>query len=174
MDHALAAVEEIIRSDPSSPPRICWETNGNMARSSLRQAAIFSRQTGGVVKFDLKAHSDRLHRALTGTSSKPTRANFQRLVEWSSDWPHQTPVVASSLLIPGYVDVPEITKIARFIAGLSADIPYSLLGFTPQYAMSDLPPTSVAHAERCLNAARAEGLTCVHLGNCHLLQPGDY
>jgi pyruvate formate lyase activating enzyme len=174
MEHALAASEEILRARPSSPPRICWETNGNMAEDSLRRAVELSHQTGGVIKIDLKAHSDRLHRALTGASSGPTRSNFRRLVEWTSSWHHETPVVASSLLIPGYIDTEEIAGIARFIAGLSPKIPYSLLGFAPHYAMSDLPPTSIGHAERCLNAARAEGLTCVHLGNRLLLQPGDY
>ena len=174
IEHALSTGQEILLAAPVSPPRICWETNGNMAASSLKRAVALSRQTGGIIKFDLKTDSERLHRVLTGASSRPTRANFRRLVKWASNWSHDTPVVASSLLMPGYVDTQEIAGIARFIADISVDIPYSLLGFAPQYAMSDLPPTSIGHAERCLEAARAEGLKRVHVGNRHLLQAGDY
>ena len=78
-------------------------------------------------------------------------------------------VVASTLLVPGYVDVKEVSEIASFIASLDPAIPYALLGFHPHFYMPDLPCTSVRHAEEAEAAARAAGLTNVRIGNRHLL-----
>jgi len=76
-------------------------------------------------------------------------------------------------LVPGYVDPAEVGRIARFIAEINPDIPYSLLAFYPQFFLSDLPTTSRGHAESALAEARAAGLTRVRIGNEHLLGP-DY
>lgn len=70
----------------------------------------------------------------------------------------------------GYVDVIEVANIARFIASIDIDIPYSLLAFHPQFYMSDLPLTSKTHADECLHAARESGLRNVRIGNVHLLR----
>jgi pyruvate formate lyase activating enzyme len=77
--------------------------------------------------------------------------------------------MASTLLIPGYIDQEEVTDIARYIASLDPEIPYRLLAFFPHFLMENLPTTSRAHAERCLAAARGAGLRHVELGNRHLL-----
>lgn len=79
------------------------------------------------------------------------------------------PLIASTLLVPGYVDEAEVAPLARFIAGLNPDIPYSLLAFYPRFYLQDLPATSRAQAERCRATAEAAGLRRVHLGNAHLL-----
>ena len=78
-------------------------------------------------------------------------------------------LIASTLLVPGYVDEREVGKIAEFIASLNPDIPYSLLGFHPHFYMNDLPRTSQKHAEKCLTAAYRAGLKRVKIGNIHLL-----
>jgi pyruvate formate lyase activating enzyme len=78
-------------------------------------------------------------------------------------------VVASTLLVPGYVDVDEIGRLARFIAEVEPRVPYALLAFAPNFFMSDLPATSIAHAREAEAAARAAGLRDVRLGNIHLL-----
>jgi pyruvate formate lyase activating enzyme len=67
------------------------------------------------------------------------------------------------------VDAAEVGQIARFIAGLNPHIPYALLAFHPHFHMHDLPRTSRRHAQECLEAARAAGLTNVRVGNLHLL-----
>ena len=71
--------------------------------------------------------------------------------------------------MPGYVDAAEVGRIARFIAALNPDIPYSLLGFAPHFYMAELPRTSARHAEEAEAAARSAGLRNVHIGNRHLL-----
>lgn len=63
----------------------------------------------------------------------------------------------------------EIYRIARFIATLDPTIPYSLLGFHPDFYLHDLPRTSVRHAEEAEQAAHAASLVQVHVGNRHVL-----
>lgn len=138
----------------------------------LEQAAELSLTSGGCIKFDLKAWSEELHIALCGVSNRRTLENFRRLVHYVKKRPSPPFLVASTLLVPGYIDKEEVANIAGFIASLDPGIPYALLAFHPQFMMDDLPPTSRRHAEECLEAARAKGLTNVRLGNIHLL--GDY
>jgi len=138
----------------------------------LRQAAELSLNSGGCIKFDLKAWSQELHIALCGVSNKRTLENFRQLAQYVEKRPTLPFLVASTLLIPGYIDGEEISRIAAFIASLGRDIPYALLAFHPRFMMNDLPPTSKRHAQKCLAEARAQGLKNVRLGNIHLL--GDY
>ena len=82
-------------------------------------------------------------------------------------------MIASTLLVPGYVDYQEVGAIAKYISSLSPDIPYSLLAFYPRFYLKDLPTTSRAHALRCQEAARQAGLSRIHIGNVHMLSE-DY
>jgi pyruvate formate lyase activating enzyme len=72
-------------------------------------------------------------------------------------------------LVPGYVDEEEVGSLASFIASLNPEIPYSLLGFHPNFYMDDLPRTSRRQADRCFRAAKEAGLKKVKIGNIHLL-----
>jgi pyruvate formate lyase activating enzyme len=130
--------------------------------------------SGGCIKFDLKAWHETVHIALTGIPNRRTLDNFERVASFINERPEVPLLVASTLLVPGYVDVDEVRKIARFIYRLSPNIPYSLLAFHPDFLMDDLPTTSWEHMRRCYEAAREEGLTTVHIGNRHLLWMGDY
>jgi pyruvate formate lyase activating enzyme len=152
---------------------VCWETAGTSNRRLLDCALQLSRGSGGCIKFDLKAYTEALHIALTGASNRRTLENFARAAEGFDDRPDPPLVVASTLLVPGYVDAAEVGRIARFIARLNPNIPYALLGFAPQFYFSDLPPTSRRHAEAAEAAACDAGLTNVRIGNRHLLS-GDY
>ena len=149
--------------------RICWETNGTMHPRWLRKAMAIALESGGCIKFDLKAWEDGIHRALTGFSNQWTLENFRLAAELSRSRPTPPALVASTLLVPGYVDASEVGALARFIADLNPDIPYSLLAFHPQFYLHDLPVTSREHAEEALAAAKAAGLTRVRIGNVHLL-----
>lgn len=168
MPHALATSRILAERGL----HICWETNGSMNPRLLRQAVGLSLATGGTVKFDLKAWDSRLHLALTGVDNRRTLENFALAAELGRSRPEPPPLVASTLLVPGYVDTEEVRRIARFIAGLDRNIPYVLLAFAPAFLMHDLPCTSSAHAYGALEAAREEGLTRVRIGNRHLLDAG--
>jgi len=136
--------------------------------------AELSLSSGGCIKFDLKAWSEELHIALCGVSNKRTLENFQLLAGYIPKRPSPPFLIASTLLVPGYVDEDEVSRIASFIASLSPEIPYSLLAFHPQFIMDDLPTTSRQHAQRCLGAARRQGLERVRVGNLHLLRDECY
>ncbi|MBA7506606.1 hypothetical protein ES706_05298 [subsurface metagenome] len=167
--HAIRASRLALDQNKGRILRICWETNGSMHPALLRQAAELSFNSGGCIKFDLKTWSEKLHIALCGVSNKRTLENFTLLAEYARKRSVPPFLVASSLLIPGYIDREEISRIAAFIASHSPDIPYALLAFHPQFMMRDLPPTSRRHAEECLAEAKAQGLKRVRLGNIHLL-----
>ncbi|HIE18750.1 TPA: radical SAM protein [Candidatus Bathyarchaeota archaeon] len=149
--------------------RICWETNGNMKKAFAEKAAELSFHSGGVVKFDLKAWDENLHRALCGVSNRATLSNFSMIGERYFEERSEVPILtASTLLIPGYVDAEEVEKIAKFIASINPGIPYTLLAFYPHYRLNDLPTTSRKQALECKKAAEKH-LEKIRIGNVHLL-----
>ena len=172
LPHSIRVARLALQKNQGRILRICWETNGSMHPALLRQAADIALHSGGCIKFDLKAWDEGLHIALCGVSNKRTLENFQLLAEYASKRPSPPFLVASTLLVPGYIDKREISQIAQFISSLNPDIPYSLLAFYPQFMMRDLPTTSRQHAEECLAAAKAQGLKRVRIGNVHLLRDG--
>ncbi|MCK4697130.1 MAG: radical SAM protein [Dehalococcoidia bacterium] len=172
LPHAIRASRLALERNNGRILRICWETNGSMHPALLRQAAELSFNSGGCIKFDLKSWSEELHIALCGVSNKRTLENFTLLADYVKRRLTPPFLVASTLLIPGYIDKEEVSRIAAFISSLSPDIPYALLAFHPRFIMNDLPPTSKRHAQECLAEAKAQGLTNVRLGNINLL--GDY
>ncbi len=149
--------------------RICWETNGTMNPKFRDRMAEISLKTGGCIKFDMKCWDENLNIALSNTSNKQTLENFANLAKRSKERPEPPFLIASTLLIPGYIDTKEVSNIATFISSLNPEIPYSLLAFYPCFEMDDLPTTSWKHAEECIKAAREAGLKKVKIGNAHLL-----
>jgi pyruvate formate lyase activating enzyme len=165
MPHALATASALAERGVT----VCWETAGTMHPRLLNRAVELSLETGGCVKFDLKAHDEMLHIALTGSTNTRTLENFQMATELCRGREEPPPLIASTLLVPGYVDAEEVGRIAEFIRGNDPAIPYSLLAFHPSFELTDLPCTSMAQAQAALKAAKAAGLPRVRLGNIHLL-----
>jgi len=160
---ALSWCDEIIKRGIQI--RVCWETNGSMKGRYLDRMVDVSLKTGGTIKFDLKAWNDNLHRVLTGMPNGRILENFRRAEKSGASRPDLPLLTASTLLIPGYIDVLEISKLSAFIARINPEIPYTLLGFSPLFHMSDLPKGKRDYAESCLRAARDAGLTNVQLEN---------
>jgi pyruvate formate lyase activating enzyme len=153
--------------------RVCYETNGNISKKWLDSIATIISETGGTFKFDIKAVSPDLYRTLTGISNSAMLRNFKELSALKKEREGEF-LVASVLLVPGYVGLSEVRRISQFIAESDATIPTALLGFHPHHAMSDLPRTSRDHAEGALEVAKDEGLTNVRIGNIGLLGINDY
>ncbi|MBM4446857.1 MAG: radical SAM protein [Chloroflexi bacterium] len=170
LPHALRASRLALDRNKGRILRICWETNGSMHPALLKQAAKLSLDSGGCIKFDLKAWDEKLHIALCGVSNKRTLDNFSLLAGYARKRPEPPFLIASTLLIPGYIAEQEVSNIAKFIASLDPNVPYALLAFHPDFLMTDSPTTSLQHAERCLKAAKEAGLCRVQLGNVHLLR----
>lgn len=150
--------------------RICWETNGSMHKAYLRRMIELSLKSGGTIKFDIKAWDQTLHIALTGVSNKRTLENFAYVAEFFSERPAPPLLVASTLIVPGYIDPEEVNKIASFIASFNPLIPYRLLAFYPTFYMNDISVTPENLAYECYEAAKKTGLKNVSIGNVHLLK----
>ncbi len=167
---AIRASKLAVEENKDRILRICWETNGSMHKGLLDEMIKLSLNSGGCIKFDLKAWDENLHKALTGITNRRTLENFSRAGEKISLRKIPPLLIASTLLVPGYIDEDEVRSIARFIASINSDIPYSLLAFYPHFYMSDMPLTQKVLAENCLRVAHEEGLKNVRIGNVHLLR----
>jgi pyruvate formate lyase activating enzyme len=165
MPHALVSARFLAARGVA----VCWETAGQQRAELVDKAVRLSLETGGTLKFDVKAFNEDLHVALTGAGNLRTLHNLERAAARFRERLEPPLVVVSTLMVPGYVMPDEVRRIAQFVATLDPDIPYSLLGFAPQFYAPDLPPTSVRHARESIDAARSAGLTRVHIGNRHLL-----
>jgi pyruvate formate lyase activating enzyme len=171
--HAVKTSQIALKNAHGRILRICWETNGAMQEPFLTMMADLSLKSGGCIKFDLKAWNPGIHYALCGVTNTKTMENFRTLAGWITKRPKPPLLIASTLLVPGYVDEPEVSEIAGFISRLHPEIPYSLLAFYPQFYLNDLPTTSRSHALRCRDAAQKAGLQNVRIGNVHLLAEDD-
>ena len=150
--HAIKASKIAIKSAQDGIMRICWETNGSVQEPYLSMMADLSLNSGGLIKFDLKAWSPEIHHALCGVTNAKTLENFQMLA-YRVDQRLRPPL--------------------RFIADLHPKIPYSLLAFHPRFYLNDLPTTAKSHAFRCREVALDAGLANVHIGNMYLLAEDD-
>jgi pyruvate formate lyase activating enzyme len=71
-----------------------------------------------------------------------------------------------TLVVPGFNDsTEELMDAARYIAGISADIPWHVTAFHPDYKMTDPPPTSVKTLVRAAEIGEEAGLRFVYAGN---------
>jgi len=148
--------------------RICWEWNGCGNRTLVKRAAELSVTSGGIVKFDLKAFNPHLGLALCGVSNQRAYENFERIAHRYFEHSEPPVLTATTLLVPFYVDEQEIEQIAKFIADLNPEIPYSLLVFHPDFCMRDLPITPREQVKRCYETAKRY-LNNVNIGNQQLL-----
>ena len=89
------------------------------------------------------------------------------------DRPDPPLLVISLLLVPLYITLEEVAKVAEFVASLG-NVPMVLLAFYPTWKMADLPPTSRKHAEEAVKVAKEAGVKEVYLENVHLLSDADY
>jgi pyruvate formate lyase activating enzyme len=71
---------------------------------------------------------------------------------------HGTWVEVSTPLIPGVTDT---ERIAAVLAGISTDIPWHLVRFTPAYRMRDQDPTGPQALAEAVDVGRAAGLKYV-------------
>ena len=172
MPHALYASKLMLEKTRGRIFRVCWESNGLMNPNILDKAVELSLISGGNFKFDIKAWTPSVYKALTGVDNKQLFKNIKRAAKRISERRDPPLIIASTLLVPGYVDEEEVRMIAGFLADIDPTIPYRLLAFHPDYLMDDLPPTSRSHMMKCLEVAKKEGLENVSIGNPWLL--GDY
>lgn len=109
---------------------------------------------------DLKAFTDRFYKEVCGARLAPVLDTIKLMKELGV-W-----VEVTTLIIPGWNDDEgELRDIARFIKGVSPDIPWHVSRFWPTYQMTDRPPTPHGTLSRAREIGLEEGLHYVYVGN---------
>ena len=137
-------------------------SNGNATPEVLD----YIRPCVDLYKVDLKSFRDRNYRVLGGTLKNvlATLADLKARRFW---------IEVVTLVVPGFNDSDgELTDIARFLAGLSRDIPWHVTAFHKDYKMTDPDNTPVATLQRAATIGVAEGLRYVYAGNLPGRIPG--
>jgi pyruvate formate lyase activating enzyme len=132
-----------------------YVSNGN----GTEEVIEFIRPYVKLFKVDLKSFRDRAYRSLGGTLERvlDTIAILHRKGLW---------VEIVTLIVPGFNDSrDELRDIARFIAGVSADIPWHVTAFHKDYRMTGPDDTTADLLIRSAAIGREEGLHFVYGGN---------
>jgi len=148
---AVAIFSEAVRAG-----LVCaYISNGNGTEQVLEYIRPYVR----LYKVDLKSFRDRSYRALGGTLHNVLDTVV--LLKAKGFW-----VEIVTLLIPGFNDSDEEVKdIARFLAGVSPDIPWHVTAFHKDYRMTDPDDTPASTLLRAATIGREEGLRFVYAGN---------
>ncbi|MEN8149847.1 MAG: AmmeMemoRadiSam system radical SAM enzyme [Planctomycetota bacterium] len=112
-----------------------------------------------LMKVDLKSFRPESYRELGGVLDH-VLATIESLVD-RRIW-----VEVVTLVVPGFNDGDdELAEIASFLAGLSADLPWHVTAFHPDYRMRDPRATPPETLIRAHDIGRAAGLSYVYPGN---------
>jgi pyruvate formate lyase activating enzyme len=135
--------------------RCVYVSNGNATPEVL--SALKPYLTA--IKIDLKTMQDRQYRQLGGVLENIL--NGIQLAYRLGFW-----VEIVTLIIPNYNDSDaELKDIAQFIASLSADIPWHVTAFHPDYKRTSSPPTPASTLLRAVKIGEEAGLHYVYAGN---------
>ncbi len=132
-----------------------YVSNGNATPRVLE----YVRPWTDLYKVDLKGFDDRHYRDLGGRI-QPILDSI-RLIHSMGFW-----LEVVTLIVPGFNDSDdEFRRIAEFLAGISADIPWHVTAFHSDYKMLDTPSTSAETLMRAFEIGREAGLRFVYAGN---------
>lgn len=130
-------------------------SNGN----ATREVIDYLKPLMSLYKVDLKSFNDHNYRKLGCKLS--TVLDSIGYLKASGFW-----VEIVTLVVPGFNDSEaELAAIARFIAGISRDIPWHVTAFHPDYHMADTPRTPADTLEAAYMAGKEAGLHFVYAGN---------
>ncbi len=131
-------------------------TNGYINRKPLKEVLPYLDGAN----IDLKSFRDATYRRVVTARLSPVLETIKFLHE-NGKW-----VEVTTLLIPGINDSEEeLRDIARFIKGISPDIPWHISAFYPAYKMQHVPPTPPESIRRAREVGLEEGLKFVYSGN---------
>ena len=113
------------------------------------------------VKIDLKAYTERFYKELVAGELRPVLDTLV-LLKKENMW-----FEIVYLVIPGQNDDPkELADMCKWIAAeLGVDVPVHFTRFTPQYRLTNLPPTPVKTLKRSREIGLNAGLHYVYVGN---------
>jgi len=132
-----------------------YVSNGN----ATPQVLEYLRPWVDLYKVDLKSFDDRRYHELGGRL-QPILDSIARIHSMGF-W-----LEVVTLLVPGFNDSrAELEALAGFLAGISADIPWHVTAFRPDYKMTGPGATTAPMLERAASIGRAAGLRYVYAGN---------
>ncbi len=110
-------------------------------------------------KIDLKSMQAKRYREMGGVLQHVLDAI--RLAKELGLW-----VEVVTLIIPGFNDSnEELWEAGRFLASVSAEIPWHVTAYHPDYKMEDAPPTPASTLQRAAEIGQEAGLKYVYAGN---------
>ena len=135
--------------------KCAYVSNGNATPEVLD----YLRPYLSAYKIDLKTMQDKHYRQLGGVLDNVL--DSIRRAHALGLW-----VEVVTLVVPGFNDSnEELMEAARFIASVSADIPWHVTAFHPDYKMTEPAPTSVDTLVRAAEIGEEAGLKHVYAGN---------
>jgi len=135
--------------------KTAYVSNGNATPEVLD----YLRPWLDLYKVDLKGFNDKNYRKLGGQLQ--TVLDTITLLVQKGFW-----VEVVTLVVPGFNDSDgELREIARFLAGVSRDVPWHVTAFHPDYKMADRGWTPAKALKRAAEIGQAEGLHFVYAGN---------
>src|SRR5262245_53761803 len=146
---------EIFKVARQAGLRTSYVSNGNATPEVLE----YIRPWVDLYKVDLKSFQDRNYRKLGGLL-KNVLDTIQQLYALGF-W-----LEIVTLVIPGFNDsAEELRDMARFLAGISPNIPWHVTAFHQDYTMTDPENTTAAALLQAAEIGRSEGLHFVYAGN---------
>ncbi len=146
---------EIFKKAQAAGMRCVYVSNGNLTRETLD----YLRPYLDGYKIDLKTMQDKNYRRLGAVLNHIL--DGIKLVYESGLW-----VEIVTLVVPGFNDSnEELWDIARFIVGLSPDIPWHVTAFHRDYKMTDRSNTEARTLIRAAEIGQEAGLHYVYSGN---------
>lgn len=132
-----------------------YVSNGNVTAEVLDYLKPYL----SAYKIDLKTMQDKQYRQLGGVLQNVL--DGIRMVHEMGLW-----VEVVTLVIPGYNDsTDELMDAARYIKSISADIPWHVTAFHPDYKMTNARPTPASTIIRAAEIGLEAGLNFVYAGN---------
>jgi pyruvate formate lyase activating enzyme len=145
----------IFKEAKSAGLKCAYVSNGN----NTPEVMEYLRPYLDAYKVDLKSMNERNYRKLGGVLQN-TLDGIKRAREMGL-W-----VEVVTLVIPGFNDSnEELWDAARFLAGLSPDIPWHVTAFHKDYKMTDPDNTDARTLQRAADIGREAGLHFVYAGN---------
>jgi pyruvate formate lyase activating enzyme len=146
---------EIFKAAKQAGLMCAYVSNGN----NTPEVMDYIRPYLDAYKVDLKCMSDKNYRSLGGVLQN-TLDGIKRAKD-AGLW-----VEVVTLVIPGFNDSnEELWDAARFLAGLSTDIPWHVTAFHKDYKMTDPQDTDAKTLLRAAEIGREAGLRYVYAGN---------
>jgi pyruvate formate lyase activating enzyme len=145
----------VFRLAVESGLKCVYVSNGNATKEVL----VYLKPYLSGYKIDLKTMQDKQYRKLGGALQNVL--DGIRMAHELGFW-----VEVVTLVIPGFNDsADELMDAARFITSVSADIPWHVTAFHPEYKLTDPPATPVSTLIKAAEIGEEAGLKYVYAGN---------